>query len=87
MNDERRMSIRNLIHLNVDLYHADIGNIEGNIRDVSSGGMNVKIHNSAVLNKKCSNEIFTVKPANMDVLFDMTCLRIDGDFMSLKFIE
>ncbi len=85
--NERRLSIRNLIHLNVDLYHDDIGNFAGNIRDVSSGGMNVKIHNISVLNKKISNEVFIVKPANMDVLFNMQCLRVDEDFMSLKFMD
>lgn len=84
---ERRMSNRNLIHMNVDLYHHDIGNFEGNIRDVSSGGMSIEIHNYSVLNTKYSHEVFTVKPANMDVLFNMECLRVDGGFMSLKFVD
>ena len=84
---ERRLSIRNLVHLDVDLYHDDVGHISGNIHDVSSGGMRVKIHSGLELNLKCRHENFTVKPANMDVLFNMECLKIDEHFMRLKFRE
>jgi len=85
--NERRLSIRNMIHLNVDLYHDDIGHIEGNIHDISSGGMRVKISKSSLSKTNCNHELFTVKPANMDVLFMMECLTMDKDFMRLKFSE
>jgi len=85
--NERRLSIRHLVHLNVDLYHDDIGHIDGNIRDVSSGGMNVHLFNSANLHGQLSEKILVVKPSNMDVLFNMQCLRINGSTISLKFMD
>ena len=85
--NERRMSIRNLVHLNVDLYHDDVGHIEGNIRDVSSGGMNVDVLSEVILSTALNQKVFVVKPANMDVLFNMECLRVNGSFISLKFTE
>jgi len=85
--NERRTSIRHLVNLTVTLYHEELGHIRGQIRDISSGGMNVDIADKTTLTKKFSNEILIVRPTNMDVLFNMECLRIDGACVSLKFME
>lgn len=85
--NERRASYRHLVNLNVGLYHDDFGRIDGRIHDVSSGGMQVNLSTKIVLDKALQDAILTVKPVNMDVLFNMECLRVDGSFISLKFSE
>ena len=85
--NERRASLRHLVRLNVDLYHDDIGHIGGNINDVSSGGMSVNLSENADISGDLRDEVIIVKPANMDVLFNMRCLRADDDFISLIFME
>jgi len=85
--NERRTNHRQLINLNVVLYHEEIGQILGKIRDISTGGMFVDILDKSVLRRKFSNEVLVVKPANMDVLFNMQCLRVNNNFISLKFME
>jgi len=85
--NERRESLRHLVHLNVDLYHDEIGHIDGNINDVSSGGMSVNLSENADICGDLRDEIIIVKPANMDVLFNMRCLRADEYFISLIFME
>ena len=85
--NERRTSNRQLIKLNVVLYHDKIGQILGKIHDISTCGMYVDILDKSVLRRKFSNEILVVKPANMDVLFNMQCLRVDENYISLKFME
>jgi len=84
---ERRESFRHLVNLNVGLYHDAIGRIDGSIHDVSSGGMSIRLSKKATLNSKLQNEVVLVKPSNMDVLFNMKCLRVDGTVISLKFKE
>lgn len=85
--NERRTNTRQAIQLNVILYHDKIGQFMGKIRDISKGGMFVDILDKSVLRRKFSNELLVVKPANMDVLFNMQCLRVDRNFISLKFME
>ncbi len=85
--NERRSSIRHLIHLNVYLYHDEFGLMSGKISDVSSGGMLVEISHTSLLNNKLSDETLYVRPANMDVIFDMQCLRVSSHAISLQFIS
>ncbi len=85
--NERRSSVRHLINLNVSLYHDEFGQIKGKISDVSSGGMLVEVYNTAVLNNKLSQERLQVKPVNMDVIFDMECLRVNSNVISLQFVS
>lgn len=85
--NERRANNRQLIHLNVVLYHDEIGQFMGKIHDISSGGMFVDVWDKSVLRQKLSNELLVAKPANMDVLFNMQCLRVNENFISLKFVE
>lgn len=85
--NERRSSFRHLVHLNVRLYHEEFGQINGKITDVSSGGMSVKVDNSVSLNNKLSREKLSVKPVHMDVIFEMECLRVDSQVISLQFIS
>ncbi|VAW97670.1 hypothetical protein MNBD_GAMMA23-585 [hydrothermal vent metagenome] len=84
--NERRSSFRHLVYLNVRLYHDEFGQINGKITDVSSGGMLVKIDNADSFHNKLSREKLRVKPINMDVIFDMECLRVDSQVISLQFI-
>lgn len=84
--NERRSSFRHLIYLNVSLYHDEFGQMSGKITDVSSGGMTVEIDNAASLNNKLCRERLLVKPVNMDVIFDMECLRVGSNIISLQFI-
>lgn len=84
---ERRFSARRLIHLNVTLYNDEIGQISGKIQDVSSGGMYVNIFNSSSLNRKLSDTTIFVRPDNMDIIFNMKCLRVEKNFIGLEFIE
>ena len=85
--NERRTSIRQMIQLNVVMYHDEIGQIMGRIRDISTGGMFVDILDKSVLRRKLSNELLIVQPSNMDVLFNMQCVRVEENFISLKFME
>lgn len=85
--NERRTNHRQLINLNVVLYHDEIGQFLGKIRDISTGGMFVDILDKNILRRKISDELLVVKPANMDVLFNMQCLRVDNHFISLKFMD
>jgi len=84
--NERRSSFRHLINLNVRLYHDELGQMNGKITDVSNGGMLVKVDDTATLDSKLSDEKLLVKPVNMDVIFDMRCLRVSSGSVSLQFI-
>ena len=85
--NERRLSPRQPIHLKVCLYHAGFGHFDGNIEDISSGGMHINVADSTAFNHKLSNEKLYVRPVNMDAIFDMQCLRVDKNAISLKFID
>ncbi len=85
--NERRSSFRHLIYLNVSLYHDDFGQMNGKITDVSSGGMSVEIEDAASLNNKLCRERLRVKPVNMDVIFEMECLRVASNVISLEFVS
>jgi len=85
--NERRASYRHLINLNVSLYHDDFGPIKGKITDVSSGGMLVEVEDISNLNKELGDQRLFVKPINMDVIFDMLCLRVSAHAISLQFIS
>ena len=49
--------------------------------------MSVNIPKIDEMSEIFTDEIVLVKPANMDVLFNMQCLRVDDNFISLKFTE
>ncbi len=85
--NERRASFRHVVCLGVNLYHDEFGQINGKIIDVSNGGMSVEVNNSATLNNKLSREHLFVKPVNMDVIFDMECLRVSSNAISLRFVH
>jgi len=85
--NERRTSNRQLVRLNVDIYHDEIGLVKGKIRDISAGGMFVDVLDKRLLRRRFSNEFLVVKPSNMDVLFNMQCLRVEENFLGLKFLE
>lgn len=85
--NERRESFRHLVYLNVDLYHDAFGHVDGKIQDVSSGGMSISLSEASSHSTKFRHKIFHVKPANMDVLFNMKCLRVSDDYISLEFLE
>lgn len=85
--NERRLTPRHLIHLKVSLYHDEIGHIDGRIEDVSSGGMHINVFSRSAFNHKLSHQQMYVRPVNMDTIFNMECLRVDDNTISLKFTD
>jgi len=85
--NERRLDKRYLVNLNVRLYNDELGHIDGRIHDVSSGGMYIDLPNTSHLTKKLSNMTLFVRPGNMDILFNMECIRVNNKSVSLRFID
>jgi len=69
------------------LYHSVFGTFDGMIQDVSHGGMLVLLDEIPPAPIGAGDGRFQLEPRFMDVIFDMSCLRITGKGMVLVFIE
>ncbi len=84
---ERRLHKRELVDAPVRLYHPVLGSLAGNIRDLSKGGMYVKLDEVPKAHiGKCNGKLHC-QLVNIDVLFYMECVRITGEGVVLVHLE
>lgn len=83
---ERRKHPRELITLQVKLYHSSFGECQGVIYDISSGGALVSL-DSVLVDLSVDDEEILLKPFNMDVLFNMGLMRVYNNYVALKFLD
>lgn len=84
---ERRLHKRELVDAPVRLYHPVLGTMTGKIRDLSKGGMYIKLHEVPEPHiGKCSGKLHC-QLVNIDVLFYMECVRFTDDGVVLVHLE
>lgn len=86
--DERRIDIRKLINTPVRLYHPELGRLDGVTDNISDGGMAIKLNSFREMNLETSEEEpLLLRPINSDVLFPVSCLRLNDSNLVVKFLE
>lgn len=84
---ERRLHERQRLDARVRLYHPVFGSIDGMMRDMSSGGMFISLEQIPDVHPKNGNSRFQCGMRNMDVVFDVSCVRTSNDGIGLIFVE
>ncbi len=84
---ERRLHERQLVDARVRLYHPVHGPLDGMIRDMSGGGVFISLEEIPEIHPGNGDGRFELKLMNMDVIFDMECIRLTNDGIVLIFVE
>lgn len=84
---ERRFVERKLVNTPVRLYHPKLGRLDGISRDISDGGIAIKLNSYKMLNTDSTAPPIFLRPVNLDVLFPVSCLRQSKSRLVVKFLE
>lgn len=85
--DERRFDPRKLINTPVRLYHSEFGCVDGVTSDISEGGLAIKLNSFRDLRIDTSETPLLLRPANLDVLFTVSCVRQSKSEVAVKYLE
>lgn len=83
---ERRIDSRRLVNTQVRLYHPAHGRIDGIAKDISDGGMALKLNAYKELSNSGDLPLL-LRPVNLDVLFTVTHLRQTDTELVVRFVE
>ena len=84
---ERRLYKRELVDAPVNLYHPVLGPLTGRVRDLSKGGMYIKLDEvPKSYIGKCNGKLHC-QLVNIDVLFYMECVRFTDEGVVLVHLE
>jgi len=85
--DERRFDTRKLINTPARLYHSELGRVDGVIRDISEGGLAMKLNSFKNLDIDTTDKPLLLRPMNLDVLYTVSCVRQNKSDIAVIFLE
>ena len=84
---ERRVDPRKCVNTPVRLYHPKLGRLDGISRDISEGGIAIKLKVFQKFDINSAESPLFLRPMNLDVLFPVSCLRQTESKLVVKFLE
>ena len=85
--DERRLHRRSLVDAKVVLYHPSFSRLDGCTRDISDGGMFVRLDTVPVLQSGDLIKVVMLESPNKDIIFNMSFIRREQEGIALEFID